>query len=244
MAFGFDQSNHHTSPTNHLIKLVAMLTVGVALAACGSNDQTSGQPPAGAAMPVNVIEAQPTSVPVSAEAVAQTEGAKEVEIRPRVGGILLKRLYEEGAAVAAGQPMFLIDPVPYQNALAQAKAQLAEQKARIEQTQREENRLQGLLATQSISQREYDNAVSDNAVANAALQQAEVRVRDAELNLSYATVTAPVAGVSGRFQFSEGALATRTTRFRARSASRHRPSLPRAAAPASAPQSRPVRRGC
>ncbi len=211
MAFGFDQSNHHTSPAaNNLIKAVAMLTVGVALAACGSNDQ-SGQPPAGVAMPVSVIEVQPTSVPVSAEAVAQTEGAKEVEIRPRVGGILLKRLYEEGAAVAAGQPMFLIDPVPYQNALAQAKAQLAEQKARIEQTRREENRLQELLATQSISQREYDNAVSDNAVANAALQQAVVRVRDAELNLSYATVTAPVGGVSGRFQFSEGALVSANT---------------------------------
>jgi len=211
VAFGFDQSNHHTSPANHLIKVVAMLTIGVALTACGSNDQASSQPPAGAAMPVNVIDAQPTSVPVSAEAVAQTEGAKEVEIRPRVGGILLKRLYEEGAAVAAGQPMFLIDPVPYQNALAQAKAQLAEQKARIEQTRREENRLQGLLATQSISQREYDNAVSDNAVTNAALQQAEVRVRDAELNLSYATVTAPVGGVSGRFQFSEGALVAANT---------------------------------
>ena len=212
MAFSFDQSNHHTSPAvNYLKRAVAALTISVALAACGSNDQASGQPPAGVAMPVSVIEAQPTSVPVSAEAVAQTEGAREVEIRPRVGGILLKRLYEEGAAVAAGQSMFLIDPVPYQNALAQAKAQLAEQKARIEQTRREENRLQGLLATQSISQREYDNAVSDNAVANAALQQAEVRVRDAELNLSYATVTAPVGGVSGRFQFSEGALVAANT---------------------------------
>ena len=62
--------------------------------------------------------------------------------------------------------MFLIDPIPYQNALAQAKAQLAEQKARIEQTRREENRLQELFVMESISQREYDNAVSDNAVAN------------------------------------------------------------------------------
>ena len=212
MAFGFDQGNHHTSPAaNYLIKAVAALTISVALAACGRNDQASSQPPAGVAMPVSVIEAQPTSVPVSAEAVAQTEGAREIEIRPRVGGILLKRLYEEGATVTAGHPMFLIDPVPYQNALAQAKAQLAEQKARIEQTRREENRLQGLLTTQSISQREYDNAVSDNAVTNAALQQAEVRVRDAKLNLSYATVTAPVGGISGRFQFSEGALVAANT---------------------------------
>lgn len=212
MAFGSDQSNRHTSPvTSYLIKVVAILSIGATLAACGSNNQASSKPPAGVAMPVSVIEVQPTSVSISAETVAQTEGAKEVEIRPRVGGILLKRLYAEGAAVAAGQPMFLIDPVPYQNALAQAKAQHSEQKARIEQTRREESRLQGLLTTQSISQREYDNAVSDNAVAHAALQQAEVRVRDAELNLSYTTVTAPVNGTSGRFQFSEGALVAANT---------------------------------
>lgn len=181
------------------------LIISVALMACSKNE-ASGPPPGGMALPVSVIEVQPTSVPISAEAVAQTEGAKEVEIRPRVGGILLKRLYEEGTAVKAGQPMFLIDPIPYQNALAQAKAQLAEQKARIVQAEREEKRLLDLLDTQAVSQREYDNAVSDNAIARAALQQAEVRVRDAELNLSYTTVTAPVKGMSGRFQFSEGAL--------------------------------------
>lgn len=187
-------------------KVSLALIISMALMACGKNDQALGRSAGGTALPVSVIEAQPTSVPISAEAVAQTEGAKEVEIRPRVGGILLRRLYDEGTAVKAGQPMFLIDPVPYQNALAQAKAQLAEQKARIVQTEREEKRLLDLLDTQAISQREYDNAVSDNAIAKAALQQAEVRVRDAELNLSYTTVTAPVKGMSGRFQFSEGAL--------------------------------------
>lgn len=185
------------------------------LAACGKGDQASGQAPAAAmampAMPVSVIEVQPTSVPISAEAVAQTEGAKEVEIRPRVGGILLKRLYEEGAAVKAGQAMFLIDPVPFQINLSQARAQLAAQKARVEQTRREEVRLKDLLATQSISQREYDNAVSDNAMANANLQQVEANVREAALNSSYTTVTAPVSGIAGRFQFSEGALVAPNT---------------------------------
>ena len=68
-----------------------------------------------------------------------------------------------------------------------------------------------MLDTQAISQREYDNAVSDNAIARAALQQAEVRVRDAELNLSYTSVPAPVSGVSGRFQFSEGTLVEANT---------------------------------
>jgi len=181
------------------------LTLCLILAACGRNEAANPQP-GGTALPVSVIEVQPTSVPISAEAVAQTEGAKEVEIRPRVGGILLKRLYEEGAEVKVGQPLFLIDPVPYQNALAQAKAQLAEQRARVGQTEREENRLRDLLETQAISQREYDNAVSESAITRAGLQQAEVRVRDAELNLSYTNVAAPVSGISGRFRFSVGAL--------------------------------------
>jgi membrane fusion protein, multidrug efflux system len=185
-------------------KALLALTLCLTLTSCGKNE--AANQPGPTALPVSVIEVRPTSVPISAEAVAQTEGAKEIEIRPRVGGILLRRLYEEGAAVKAGQPMFLIDPVPYQNALAQAKAQLSEQKARVVQTEREEKRLHVLLETQAISQREYDNAVSENAIALAALQQAEVRVRDAELNLSYTHVTAPVNGISGRFRFSEGAL--------------------------------------
>jgi len=203
----FNQHNLYNLLASVHVKMVITLTISVALAACSNGDQEAlSNPTPKKAMPVSVIKVQPTTVPISAEAVAQTEGAKEVEIRPRVGGILLKRLYEEGTAVKAGQPMFLIDPIPYQNALAQAKAQLAEQKARIEQTRREENRLQDLLVMESISQREYDNAVSDNAVANAALQQAEVRVREAKLNLSYTTVTAPVKGVSGRRLLSEGVL--------------------------------------
>lgn len=203
----FNQHNLYNLLASVHVKMVITLAISVALAACSNGDQEAlSNPTPKKTMPVSVIKVQPTTVPISAEAVAQTEGAKEVEIRPRVGGILLKRLYEEGTAVKAGQPMFLIDPIPYQNALAQAKAQLAEQKARIEQTRREENRLQELLVMESISQREYDNAVSDNAVANAALQQAEVRVREAKLNLSYTTVTAPVKGVSGRRLLSEGVL--------------------------------------
>ncbi len=186
------------------VKSVAIASIAViALASC---DKESDAPPPAQAMPVTVITMEPTSVPISAESVAQTEGAKEVEIRPRVGGILLKKLFEEGAPIKAGQAMFLIDPVPYQIALTNAKAQLAQQKARVDQTQREAARLKGLLLTQSISQREYDNAVSDNSVASATVQQGEAMVREAELNLSYTTVTAPNSGMAGRFQLSEGAL--------------------------------------
>jgi membrane fusion protein (multidrug efflux system) len=138
--------------------------------------------------------------------VAQTEGAKEVEIRPRVGGILLKRNYSEGETVKVGQSMFLIDPVPYQIALQQARASLSAQQAKLDQSMREENRLKGLLESQSISQREYDNSMTDRATAKASVQLAQAQVREAELNLSYTQVTSPIDGVSGRFQFSEGAL--------------------------------------
>ncbi len=192
-----------------LLGVALIATLG--LAACSKGTPAASGPPAGMAMPVSVVTLEATNVPISAEEVAQTEGASEVEVRPRVGGILLKRLYQEGVPVKAGQPMFLIDPVPYQIALVQAKAQLAQQKARIEQTKREAARLQGLLETQSISQREYDNAVSDNETALATLQQAQAAVHEAELNLSYTTVTAPSSGISGRFQFSEGALVAPNT---------------------------------
>ncbi len=190
--------------------LAITLFASVALTSCGKKDEAANGA-AVPAMPVTVITLTPSNVPISAEAVAQTEGAKQVEIRPRVGGILLKKLFDEGAEIKAGQPMFLIDPVPFQIALSNAKAQLAQQKARLEQTEREAKRLQALVATQSISQREADNAISDNALAKAALAQFEAAVREAELNLSYTTVTSPINGVAGRFELSEGALVSANT---------------------------------
>ena len=197
------QKNTAAQPATLLFRAMTGLMLAT-LAACGKTGPDT--PPAMPPMPVSVMEVQPTTVPVSIEVIAQTEGAREIEVRPRVGGILLRRLYTEGSEVAVGQPMFLIDPIPYQTVLAQEKARRDEQKARIEQTRREKNRLKELLATQSISQREYDTATSDDSIASALLQQAEARLREAGLNLSYTTVTAPVKGISGRFQLSEGAL--------------------------------------
>ena len=201
--------NKNISQNGFEISLVSFALVAtLALNGCGKGGQSAGGPPAGAmpAMPVSVVTVQATSVPISAEAVAQTEGASEVEVRPRVGGILLKKMFAEGAPIKAGQPMFLIDPEPYKIALANAQGQLAQQGAHVTQTTRESARLKDLLATQSISQREYDNATSDSAVASAGIMQANAAVREAQLNLSYTTVTAPSSGIAGRFLFSEGAL--------------------------------------
>lgn len=185
-----------------------LLTLSVMLSACG---KSSNEPQAGAAMPAMPVTVQAVTaetVPVQTEVVAQTEGAKQIEVRPRVGGIILKRLYEEGEPVKAGKDMFLIDPVPFQLQVEQSKALIAQQKARIDQTAREALRLKGLLETRSISQREYDNATSDSDVATATMLQYQAQLREAELNLSYTHVKAPETGIAGRFVLSEGALAS------------------------------------
>ncbi|WP_246093655.1 efflux RND transporter periplasmic adaptor subunit [Zoogloea ramigera] len=187
---------------------LSTLSATLLLAACSSKEQPPAGPPGGAMppLPVTALEMQPTRVETSVEAVAQTEGAREVEVRARVGGILEKRVFDEGSPVKAGQALYQIDRAPLETAVAQAKAQLAEARARVEQTQREAARLKGLLAQQAISQREYDTASSDNSVAVATVQAAQAALRQAELNLSYATVTAPVGGISGRSVVSEGTL--------------------------------------
>lgn len=193
--------------------LATLAIAGSLLAACsdGSKSAANGNTPgapgqAPMALPVSVIAAQPTRVPISLEAVAQAEGAREVEVRARVSGILEKRLYMEGQSVKAGQTLFQIERAPYEIALAQARAQLAEQQARAEQAAREAARLDGLVADRAISQKEFDDATAVSAIAKANVRAGEAAVRQAELNLSYTSVTAPVVGMSGRAQHSEGAL--------------------------------------
>lgn len=175
--------------------LCAAALASFLLAGCSGSDKAAG-PPAGAQgpLPVTVVEVQPQRIPASIEVMAQTEGARETEVRARVGGILVKRLYQEGERVRAGQPLFQIDPSSYEIALSEARA-------KAEQAAREMNRLKGLTEARAISRKEYDEAVSANAVAQAALRQAE-------LNLSWTTVTAPVAGTTGRAAKSEGNLIT------------------------------------
>jgi membrane fusion protein (multidrug efflux system) len=160
---------------------------------------------------VNVIQVAPREVPVLVEAVGRTEGSKEVEVRARVSGILGSVLYSEGSPVRAGAPLFQIDRAPFEIALAQARAALAQERAKNEQTQREAERLKDLVAKKAISQREADDAASSFKTSNAAIQAAEAKVREAELNLSYTAVGAPIAGVTGRALRSQGSLVTAGT---------------------------------
>ena len=187
---------------------LCILLVSSILVSCGSTDieSASDSEILAETMPVSVLEVHPVNMPISAETIAQTEGAREIEIRPRVGGILIKRLYHEGASVVAGQPLFLIDPEPFQNTLNEMRAEFLEQSIEALRMKREEGRQKKLFEEDFISLRAYEAAVANHAIADAALRAAKARVQQAELDLTYTTVTAPINGVTGRSQVSEGAL--------------------------------------
>jgi membrane fusion protein (multidrug efflux system) len=205
----------HRPRSRSAFALVGLATL-FALAACGNKDQHAAGPggpggPGGQAMPVTVIEARPQRVPITVDAVGQSEGSKEVQVRARVSGILLKQNYSEGDSVKAGAVLFRIDPVPYEIQLAQAKAALAQARATLDQSQREEERLKPLAADQAVSVREYDTAVSTRKTSAAQLMAREADVRNADLNVGYTRVVAPIGGVSGRAISSEGTLVTAGT---------------------------------
>ncbi|MDC8444928.1 MAG: efflux RND transporter periplasmic adaptor subunit [Nitrosomonas sp.] len=189
---------------------VLILNVFFLLFAC--SDQTSTEERvAGELLPVGVLRMQPATVPVSAETVALTEGAKEIEIRPRVGGIVLRRFFHEGMAVSAGEPLYQIDPEPFRRALAEVEAEFLEQSIQVMRANTERNRHEKLLAENFVSQRAYDNAYAEFKLSEAALHSLKARVQQAKLELSYTTVRAPIDGITGRSLVSEGVLAAANT---------------------------------
>lgn len=159
-------------------------------------------------IPVKTLTVAPASAAQTLEAVGQAEGQREVEVRARVGGILLQRAYNEGDPVRAGQTLFRIDPAPFETALSRAEAQLAETEARVEQAEREAARAARLAEQNAISRKEADDAASQLSLARAQRQTAQAAVRQARLDLSYTRVEAPVSGISGRSRYSEGSLIT------------------------------------
>ena len=197
--------------------LLLCVALAVTLAGCGKQPAGSvqkgapgggGPPPP---LPVTVQKLELQRVPISLEAVGQAEGSREVEIRSRVSGIIEKRLYTEGAPVNAGSTLFVIDRAPYEIAAAQARATLAQERARQEQAQRDVERLKTLVQSRAIAQKEYDDAVSAVKQSAAAIQGAEAKLAEAQLNLSWTNVKAPIGGVTNRAAKSEGSLVTANT---------------------------------
>jgi membrane fusion protein, multidrug efflux system len=180
----------------------------VALIALAGGCKPSGPPGPGGFPPsvVTVATVEPKDLAVTYEYVAQTAGYREVEVRARVNGILLRRNYKEGSNVRQGQSMFTIDPAPFQTALSRAEADLAMAEAKLAQAKRDVARLRPVLEAKAVSQKELDDAVSAEQVAAADVKSAQARVREAKLNLDYTRVEAPISGYASRAVVSEGTL--------------------------------------
>jgi len=198
---------------SHSLFVVPLLALAVS--ACGPSGGADkggkggakGGPGGGMPPPeVTAMTVAPKAIPVSFEYVGQTAGSREVEVRARVTGILIKRNFEEGLPVKQGQSLFTIDPAPFEAAASRAQADVAAAEARLEQAKRNVKRFRPLYAEKAVSQKDYDDAVSAEQIGTADVKAARARLAEARLNLGYTRVEAPVSGVAGRSNRSEGSL--------------------------------------
>jgi len=191
---------------------LSVLLLSAAIAACspsGGSEKGGGKGGPGAGMPpaqVTVVTAAPQPLPQAYEYVGQTAGSREVEVRARVTGILLKRNFTEGEPVKKGRSLYTIDPAPFEAALERAQATLAGAEARYDQARRNAARYRPLYAEKAVSQKDFDDAVSAEAITAADVKSARAQLTDARLNLGYTKVEAPASGITGRSMRQEGSL--------------------------------------
>jgi membrane fusion protein (multidrug efflux system) len=180
----------------------AALAALAAIAGCGEK----APPPKAGPPEVGVITLEARAVPVVYEQVGRSAGFREIEVRPRVSGILQKRLYREGQAVTEGQPLFQIDPDPFKAALDQAKGALRQQEAAHERAKADFERIEPLFRENAVSRKDFDDARAALDAAAAGADAARAKVKEAEINLGYTLVTAPISGVASKEAKSEGSL--------------------------------------
>lgn len=177
------------------LRLVKNLSIAAAfmgsalLAGCGQ-----GAPPKPPPPEVGVVTIRTQPVQLTAELPGRTDSYAVSEVRPQVRGILLKRLFVEGSVVKAGQPLYQIDPAPYQAAYENAKA------ARVA-AQAKAQRYAALVKLNAIAPQDYDDAL-------AAYKQAMANEKNAQINLGYTRIAAPITGRIGKSSVTEGALVT------------------------------------
>jgi len=179
----------------------------LALAGCGDKAPPSGPPPA---PEVGVVTVAPRTLDVPTELPGRVEALRVAQVRARVTGIVQKRLFVEGSDVKEGQVLFQIDPAPYKAAVDSAKAALAKAQANEQQAGGLLTRYKPLHEANAISQQDFVNATSAAAQASADVASAKAALQTAQLNLDYATVTAPISGRIGQALVTEGALVTAT----------------------------------
>jgi len=179
-----------------------LLAATALLAACGQ--QRGGPAPSGP-VEVGVVTITPRSVTLTRELSGRTSAYRVAEVRARVNGIVLKRLFTEGSDVKEGQRLFLIDPSPYEAALDGARAALARAEANQANARLQAERYTDLVQDSSVSRQEYENAMAALKSGEADVAAARAAEQAARINLGYTVVSAPVSGRIGRAAVTEGA---------------------------------------
>lgn len=167
---------------------------------------SSKTPPAPPPPEVRVVTAKAQSIENIAEVPGRVQAVRTSQVRARVDGIVERRLYDEGTDVKAGQTLFVIDPRQYRANVSAVAATLTRARATAANARQDVERYKGLVKEQAISQQEFDAAMARLRTAEADVEQTQAQLESAKLNLSYTTVTAPIAGRAGRAQVTEGAL--------------------------------------
>lgn len=183
--------------------LVASLSV---LAACQKEDEAAGAPPARPPSAVGVITVQPETLPINSDLPGRIAPTRLAEVRPRVSGIIVERVFEQGSLVKEGDVLYRIDPAPFQVELDRAEATLRSAEAQQLQARQTADRQTQLNKSNVASRAEFDTAIAQLAQADAQVSVARAGVASAKLSLQYANVTAPISGRIGRALITEGAL--------------------------------------
>jgi membrane fusion protein (multidrug efflux system) len=190
------------------------LTALALLSACGSKDAAQAGPggPGGKMPPpqVGVITTKFQQVALETELPARVEAIRVAEVRARVNGVVLKRLFTEGSIVKQGQSLFQIDPEPYQAQVNSAQAAVGRAQANLTAASATVDRYKPLLEANAVSKQEYTNAVAASKQGEADVAAAKAQLRIAQINYSYANVYAPISGRIGRALVTEGALVSAT----------------------------------
>lgn len=157
---------------------------------------------------VGVVTLAPSSVNIKSELPGRALAFEIAEIRPQVGGIIIKRNFVEGDKVSKGESLYQIDPAPLQARLDSAKGALAKAQATANNVRLTLNRQSALIKSNYVSRQDYDTTRTQLNEAQANVAVAKADLEQATINLRYANVTSPIDGISGKSSVTVGALVT------------------------------------